>query len=155
TEARDKFTAAQILAARFRTSLSKDDAAKIEAALADTLAALGKAQAAEKDSARAEAMKGNTAAIETWRDSFGQEVTITAARTDRINSWTKNEGEPLANGANALREEGVTAAASTQKAVEATISNGNMTVYIAAAFALLVGIALSLLLARSITGPLS
>src|SRR5262249_7244740 len=65
-----------------------------------------------------------------------------------------DEGEVMANGANALRAEGQAAAATAQSEVEATIGRSHSTLYVSVGIILAVGIALSLLLARSLSGPL-
>jgi methyl-accepting chemotaxis protein len=155
TGARDDFMAAEALAMRYRTSLNKDDAAKIDSALAEALASIGKAAAAVKDGASAEALKSGVAAITAWHDSFGEAVKIAATRIARLDSWTKNEGEAMATGANALRKQGETTAAAAQSVVVANVSDSGSILYLSTGIILLVGIAVSLLLARAVTGPLA
>ncbi|HEY4164241.1 MAG TPA: methyl-accepting chemotaxis protein [Dongiaceae bacterium] len=153
TEARDNFMAAEALAMRYRTSLSKGDADKIEGDISNALAAIDKAGADSKD-AGAETLKSASAAIAAWRDAFRDAVKLAAIRVDRLNSWTKNEGDAMAVGANALRVEGEKASATAQTNVVSTVSSSKEILYISAGIILLIGIALSMLLARSITGPL-
>ena len=154
-EARDGFMAAEASAAHYHATLSKDDAANVQVAISGTLAALEKASAALKDSTATDTLKTAASAIGSWRDAFGQAAKIAEIRVARLDSWTKNEGEAMAVGANALRVEGQTAAASAQMATVSTISRSHIMLYVSAAITMLAGIVLSLLIARSITGPLA
>ncbi len=155
TEARDGFMAAEMLAARYRFRESKDDADQLGAVIAESLAIMTKAERVITNPADIEMRKRATAAIVSWRDAFAQVTKVNANRVARIDTWTRNEGEVMAVGANALRSEAESSAAMAQTQLITTLSNSQMTLYISTAIILLVGIILSLLLARSITGPLA
>jgi methyl-accepting chemotaxis protein len=147
----DEFVAAQIAAMNYETSLSPDEAKKVNASTSKALAALDKATNIAKD----EVSLGSTrSAIAAWREGFEQATAASAARVARINSWTKNEGEVMAAGVKALRLEGAAASNAVQTSVDETILSSRFTLYISAGVALALGIVLSVLLARSITGPL-
>ena len=155
TEARDGFIEASAAAAHFQATLSKDDAAKIETAIAAAHAALAKAASALEVPADADAVKAVGAAVDAWHTAFGEATKLAATRLARLDSWTKDEGEVMATGANALRAEGQTAATAAQSAVEETIGQSHETLYLSVGIILAAGIVLSLLLARSLTGPLA
>jgi methyl-accepting chemotaxis protein len=153
-EARDGFMAAEASAAHYHATLSKDDDASVQAAISGALAALEKASGALKSSTDTDTLKTTSSAMGSWRDAFGQAAKVAETRVARLDSWTKNEGEAMAVGANALRAEGQTAAAAAQLAVTSTISRSHIVLYASVGMILLAGIVLSLLIARSITGPL-
>ncbi len=154
-EARDGFMTAEAAAAHYHATLSKDDATKLQAAITGALASLGKAAPAIGDSGETDTLKTTVTALGAWRDAFNEAAKVAETRVARLDSWTKNEGEAMAVGAAALRKEGETAAASAQSAVVSTIASSHVVQYSSLAVILLAGVALSLLLARSITGPLA
>src|SRR5262249_23592175 len=136
-------------------TLSADDVTALDAAIKGALASLDKAAPALTDAPEAATLKDAAAAITAWHAAFGEAVKIADTRVARLNSWTKNEGEAMAVGAKALADEGAAAATAAQAAVDATIARSHAVLYASVGFILLVGIALSLLLARSITRPLA
>ncbi len=154
-EARDGFMTAEAAAAHYHATLSKDDATKLQTAITGALASLGKAAPAIGDSGETDTLKTTVAGLGAWRDAFNEAAKVAETRVARLDSWTKNEGEAMAVGAAALRKEGETAAASAQSAVVSTIASSHVMQYSSLGVILLAGVALSLLLARSITGPLA
>ena len=155
SDARDGFIAAEVLSYRNRSGAIKDGPAQLAAAITGSRAALAKAQTALTEPADIEAIKRADAAIGAWQDAFVQVTKLSAAKLARLGSWTSNEGEAMAVGANALRAEAETATAAAETHFIAELASSQVTLYICTAFILAVGIALSLLLARSIIGPLA
>ena len=155
SEARDGYIAAQMLAYGYRAGSIKDAAAQLTSAIAGSLAALEKARRVAASPADIDVIKGAEASIGAWNDSFNQATKLAAARVARLDSWTRNEGEAMAVGANALRAEAETAAANAEAKFVAELANSQTTLYIATPLVLLVGLALSFLLSRSITVPLA
>jgi methyl-accepting chemotaxis protein len=149
----DEFGTAQITAMHYQSSLSADEAKVVDAAIAEALASLEKAATIAKDDASRDAIGRAVAAIGAWRDGFGQAVAASAARIARINSWTKNEGEVMAQAVKALRLDGAAASSNVQTSVYETILNSRLTLYISTGLSLALGVLLSVLLAHSITGP--
>jgi methyl-accepting chemotaxis protein len=135
--------------------LGKDDASKVNVALIAALAALDKAGSVLKVAGDAAALKQSQTAIAAWHDAFAEIVKIVETRVARINSWTKDEGEVMAKGADALRAQAQLAADRAQGAVNATVSRSRTMLLVSVAIILLIGIALSLVLALSITRPLA
>jgi methyl-accepting chemotaxis protein len=155
SEARDGFIAAEMLAYGYRTGSIKDAAVQLTSAIAGSLAALEKARRVAAGPADIDAIKGAEASTSAWNDSFIQATKLAAARVARLDSWTRNEGEAMAVGANALRAEAEAAATNAEAKFVAELANSQTTLYIATPLVLLVGLALSLLLSRSITVPLA
>jgi methyl-accepting chemotaxis protein len=152
SDARDGFIAAEMLAYRNRAGAIKDAAAQLNGAITNSLAAL--ANAGRMTPADPAAIKRIEAAIGGWHEAFGQSTKLAATRVARLNSWTQNEGEAMAVGANALRAQAEAAATAAETQFIAGLASSQTLLQISTAFILLVGIALSLLLARSITNPL-
>jgi len=155
SNARDAFLTAEIVTYRNRTSANKDAVDQVYNAITDALASIEKAQRVVAGSADIGAIKRAGAAVGIWRDSFDQAVKLAATRAARLDSWTRNEGEAMAVGANALRSEAEAAAAKAEAELIAELAASQTKLYISNAFIFLVGVVLSLLLARSITAPLA
>jgi methyl-accepting chemotaxis protein len=155
SEARDGYTAAEMLAYGYRSGSIKDAAAQLNGAVAGSLAALEKARHVAAGTADIDAIKRAEASISAWNDSFTQATKLAAARAARLDSWTSKEGEAMAVGANALRAEAEAAVANAETKFVAELANSQTTLYIATPLILLVGAALSLLVARSIAVPLA
>ncbi len=153
-EARDGFMTAETFAARYRARTNKDDATRLDTAIGAALADMDKAGHAATVPADAEMLKRSTAAIKTWHDAFTEATGLAATRAARLDSWTRNEGEAMAVGATALRAEAHAAALAAESQLGAKLSYSAYMLYVSTAVILLIGIVLSLLLARSITGPL-
>jgi methyl-accepting chemotaxis protein len=155
SDARDGFMAAEMLAYRSHAGSLEDAPAQLARAVAGARAAIAKALAAATDAAEIDAIKHTDAAIGTWNDAFIQATKLAATRAARLDDWTKNEGEAMATGANALRAETEAAVAHAQTGFIAALADSQMTLILCAAFILLIGVGLSWLLARSILGPLA
>jgi methyl-accepting chemotaxis protein len=155
SEARDGFIAAEMLAYRNRAGAIKDAATQLDGLIAGSRAALAKARSALAEPAELDAIKHADAAIGGWNDAFVQATKLAGVRAARLDSWTRNEGEAMAVGANALRAEAEVATASAETHFTAGLANSQIMLYISTGFILLVGVVLSLLLARSIIGPLA
>jgi methyl-accepting chemotaxis protein len=153
--ARDAFTAAEMIAHRSRAATIKDADAQIKTAIASSLAALDKARQNTTRDTELDGIKRAEAAISGWNDNFVEGTKLAATRAARLDSWTRNEGEAMAVGANALRAEAETAAAKAEAEFKAELTATQTTLYIATPLIFLVGLALSLLLSRSITMPLA
>jgi len=155
SDARDGFIAAETLAYRSRAGSIKDVATHIDGAIASSRAAMEKARRVMVDPADIDAIKRADLAVGAWNDAFVQVAKLAATRAARLDSWTRNEGEAMAVGANALRAEAEAASATAETHFIAELASSQMTLYISTAFILMVGVVLSLLLTRSITGPLA
>ena len=155
SEARDGFIAAEMLAYRNRAGSLREAPAQFAHTVVGARAAVAKALAASTDAVEIDSIKHADAAIGAWNDAFVQAIKLAATRAARLDSWTNNEGEAMATGANALRAEMETAAASAQTRFLAALADSKMTLMICAACILLFGVALSTLLARSIIRPLA
>jgi methyl-accepting chemotaxis protein len=155
SDARDGFIAAEMLAYRSRSGAIKDGASQLATAISGARAALAKAETVVTAPADVDAIRRADAAIGAWQDAFVQATKLAAAKVARLDSWTRNEGEAMAVGANALRAEAEAATAAAETHFIAGLASSQVTLYISTAFILAVGIALSLLLARSIIGPLA
>jgi len=153
SDARDGFIAAETVLYRNRAAPISDAVAQINNAIAATLAALDQARLGAGAS-EVDAIKQAAAAIATWNEAFGQLTKLAATRAARIDSWTRNEGEAMGVGANALREEAEAATARAQTLFNTVLGDSQTTLYISTPVIVLVGIALSLFLTRSITVPL-
>lgn len=153
--ARDAFTAAEMIAHRSRATPIKDAAAEIDAAIANSLAALDKARRNTANDAEIDGIKRAQAAISAWNDNFVQSTKLAQTRAARLDSWTRTEGEAMAVGANALRADAEAAATKAEAAFTAELAANQTTLYIATPVIFLIGVILSLLLSRSITLPLA
>jgi methyl-accepting chemotaxis protein len=153
--AREGFIAAEMLAYRNRAGAIKDAAAQLDSAVAGSLTAIEKARRSVADPADIDAIKLAGNAVSAWKDAFVQGTKLAATRAARLDSWTRNEGEAMAVGANALRAEAEIATASAETHFTAGLASSQIMLYTSTAFILLVGVALSLLLAHSIIAPLA
>ncbi len=154
-KARDDFMTAEVLAVHYRGSPIKEDADKIDAAIAEALSLLGKVGPLTKDENSPAALKEAAADITAWHDAFGDAVKLVTTRAARLDSWTKNEGEVMATGATALKAESEKAALAAQKDMTGNVASSRSILFTSVGAILLASIVLSLLLARSITGPLA
>ncbi len=155
SDARDGFIAAEMLAYRNRAGAIKDAAAQLDSAIAGSLAALEKARRVMTDPQDIDAIKRTGTAIGAWNGAFVEGTKLAATRAARLDSWTRNEGEAMAVGANALRAVAEAATANAEAHFIAELANSQVTLYISTALILVAGMVLSLLLARSIIGPLA
>jgi methyl-accepting chemotaxis protein len=154
SEARDDFMTSESLAFRFRSSLKQDDADQLKTAVAHALATLEKAAPEMKTADNSDLLKKTAQAIGGWRDAFAEAVKLAQTGLTRLGSWTVNEGEVMMAGAEVLRVEGVKATDEGQASMVATIARVSMMVLVMSGTIILIGIAFSWGLARSITRPI-
>ena len=152
--ARDDFATAEALALRYRMSLKPEDAARVTAAVDRSLAAVQQSSSNPMPATGLDPRERISTALVAWRKAFGHAVTIAQTRAARISTWTKDEGEVMAQGAASLRADAEGTATAAQTAALAAISHSQSLLYVSTGLALLSGIILSLVLARSITAPL-
>jgi methyl-accepting chemotaxis protein len=153
-EARDDFMASESLAFQFRSGLKQSDADQLNRAITHALAALETAVPEVKNTDNSDLLKKTAQAVGAWRDAFGEAVKVAQARMARLATWTTKEGEVMAAGSDVLRIEGTKATDESQAIVVATISRVSLYLLIMSAAIVLMGIAVSWSLARSITGPI-
>jgi methyl-accepting chemotaxis protein len=153
-EARDDFMASESLAFQFRSGLKQSDADQLNRAITHALAALETAVPEVKNTDNSDLLKKTAQAVGAWRDAFGEAVKVAQARMARLATWTTKEGEVMAAGSDVLRIEGTKATDESQAIVVATISRVSLYLLIMSAAIVLMGIAVSWSLARSITRPI-
>ena len=141
-------------ALRYRASLKPEFAKQAVAALSAARDAMQRA-ALISDAASTDLLRHDTAEADQWLAAFEQAQSIAQARVARLVTWTRDEGEVMATGANAVRADGEAKAASASQELNAAISQDRSALLTTTAIVLVLGLAASLLLARSITGPLA
>ncbi len=151
---RDSIAGAHVAALRYRLSQKKEDADSAAAGAVSALVTLSKSLDNPPDAEMGAALKKTQAALAEWQKALGQAVTLAGTRAARINSWTKDEGEPLAVGSGQLEKLATDRTAGAQEQVRSQIAGSERQLLIAAGIILLVGIAVSLLLGRAIANPL-
>jgi methyl-accepting chemotaxis protein len=151
----DGFVAAEMLVYRSRKETIKDAPAHLSSAIDGSLAATEKARQIAVNPADIDAIKRAETAISAWNDSLVQATKLAETRAARLDSWTRNEGEAMAVGANALLAEAETATLKASEKFNGQLSSSQTTLFVATPIILLVGVALSLFLSRSITVPLA
>jgi methyl-accepting chemotaxis protein len=151
----DKFEGAQTLALEYRVTSKQSDADQINASITACLAALHQMAVTLGTSPDAATVKHITSGVEAWHDAFGDVVKLAKTRAARLVSWTNDEGEVMANGANALRASGLAAAEAAQSQVDSTISKSAWSLYLLSGLILCAGLTLGWIIARSITTPLA
>ena len=151
---RDAFMGAQAAVFRYRASLKQEDIDDVAASLAKADALLGEASHLAGSSA-ADNLAHDVTAMATWRKSFADVVKLVQSRVARMGSWTTKEGEAMSVGANSLRTEDQAASDGAQANLVSTIGSSGKSLLASSGLILLVGIALSLALARSISRPLA
>ena len=154
-QARDDFTASESLASQYRSTLRQADADQLKAAIAHAMATLKKAAPEAKVSADPDLLDKLVQAIKAWQEAFVDGTKVTQARIARLGSWTTKEGDVMAAGADVLRVEGTRATDEAQAGVVGTISRVNTIQLIMGGLIVLIGIASSWGLARSITRPIA
>ncbi|NEU15015.1 methyl-accepting chemotaxis protein [Methylobacterium sp. BTF04] len=153
--ARDAFSTALNTAMRYRSSSKPEDAAKVGAALAQVSDSVGKARRVIQDRDGDALMQRVAGNLTTWRTAFDEVQRVGKARAARIVTWTKDEGEVMSQGANALRDSSAQSARAAQTAMLEASARGEAILYVATAIALLVGTVFAVLIARSIVRPIS
>jgi methyl-accepting chemotaxis protein len=152
--ARDDFMASESLAFQYRSGLKQSDADQLKASIARAIATLEKAAPEMKDAGNTELLKKTLQAVAAWRDGFNDALKVAQTRIARLGSWTTKEGDVMAAGSDVLRVEGTKATDASQATFVATIANAGLIMMVMSGLIVLVGIALSWGLARSITRPL-
>ena len=89
-----------------------------------------------------------------WREAFAQAAKTAETRVARLDSWTRNEGEAMAVASAALMKLTEKNADAVQADLLSIIRSSDVTLLVSAGVIFAVGVIVSLLLARSITGPL-
>jgi methyl-accepting chemotaxis protein len=153
-DAQQSLTAADLFAARYRTDLSLDNATHIADALTSLRANLQQAAAATQDPTTTATMRHAQADIDDWEKLIGQTMHVAEAREARLIAWSQGEGEAISAIAHTVRDAGVTRAAAAEARQIAEIRTGRSILYGLTIAGLLLGIIVSVLLARSITRPL-
>ena len=153
-EARDEFTSAAIAASRYRMTLDKAALTAAESGIANATSKLESAASQLKDVALQEAARKLSPMLAAWREAFAQAAKTADTRVARLDSWTRNEGEAMAVASAALMKLTEKDAGSVQADLLSTIRSSDLTLLVSAGIIFAVGVLVSLLLARSITGPL-
>jgi methyl-accepting chemotaxis protein len=92
--------------------------------------------------------------LTAWRETFAKAAKTADTRVARLDSWTRNEGEAMAVASAALMKLTESDASSVQTDLLSIIRNSNVMLFVSAGIIFAVGVLVSVLLARSITGPL-
>jgi methyl-accepting chemotaxis protein len=153
-EARDDFTTSESLAFQYRISLKQTDADQLTATIGRALGKLEKAAPESKTPADSDLLKKTVQAVTAWQEAFVDATKVAQTRIARLGSWTTKEGDVMAAGADVLRLEGTKATDEAQAGVVGTISRVNTIQLIMGGLIVLIGIASSWALARSITRPI-
>ena len=151
--ARDGLDEAERQAHAYRSAPKPEIAKQVVMGLSAARAAM--LEAAALDSAHAGGLKQQEASTAAWQAAFEEAQTIAKTRAERLITWTRDEGEVMATGANAVRMDGETKAAAASLQLTTEIARSRSTLLITTALVLVLGLASSLLLARSIIGPLA
>jgi methyl-accepting chemotaxis protein len=144
-EARDGFMASESLAFQYRASMKPEDADQLKATIGQALASLAKA---------APNVKKTVQAIGGWLEAFTDATKVGQTRMTRLVSWTTKEGDVMAAGSDVMRLEGTKATEQAQADVVATISHVGLMLLVMSGAIVLIGLASSWGLARSITRPI-
>jgi methyl-accepting chemotaxis protein len=153
-EARDDFTSAAIAASRYRTTLDKAALTAAETGVANAMSKIEAAVSQLKDAALMDAARKLPPLLTAWRESFALAAKTADTRVARLDSWTRNEGEAMAVASAALMKLTEKNSGAVQTELLSTIRSSDLTLYVSAGIIFAVGVLVSLLLARSITGPL-
>ncbi len=151
-ESRDRFMAAERLVLLYRAFGQRESAEGVGAALGAARTALAQAVAASPSLAPAAA--GIMPSLAGWQEGFDAAVRTGQSKAARLVSWTMQEGEAMAVGANTLRAAAEADSAATQADVVAVIGRSRLSHYALNGVIMVTGLGLGLVLARSITRPL-
>jgi methyl-accepting chemotaxis protein len=154
-EARDEFTSAAFAAGRYRTTLDKAALTAVETGITNAKMKLEAAASQLRDASLLEGVQKLVPALGTWREAFAEAAKIADTRVARLDSWTRNEGEAMAVASAALMKLTEQDASGIQAELLRTIRSSDLTLYVSAGIIFAVGVLISLLLARTITGPLA
>jgi methyl-accepting chemotaxis protein len=153
-DAQQSLTEAEKFALLYRAGPRPDLAAHVTAAIAALRDSVQTWSAATQNPAAGTTLIAVAADITAWDKLFAQARATAQTRAERLVSWTRDEGEPMGNLADAIKVEGATRADLVEAAQFAAIAQGRQILYAITAAGLLIGIVLSWLLSRSITRPL-
>ena len=153
-DALQSLTEAEKFALLYRAGPKANLSAHVAAAISALLDSVHKCAAATQDRKTVVALTAAVADVGGWEKLFSQAMTIAKTRAARLITWTMDEGEPMGHLADAVKVEGETKARKAEAEQIAAIARGRSILYGITAAGLLIGIILSWLLSRSITGPL-
>ena len=153
--AKEDLGEAEMHALRYRVSPKPELAKQAVTALSAARDAMQRAAASINDAASTALLRQDRTEADAWLAAFEQAQSIAQTRAARLVTWTRDEGEVMATGANAVRADAEAKAATASQDLNTAISQGRSALLTTTAFVLVLGLAASLLLARSITGPLA
>jgi methyl-accepting chemotaxis protein len=153
-DAAQSLTEAEKFALLYRAGPKANLAAHVAAVISALRDSVQKCAAATHDPKTGADLVAAAADVGEWERLFSQATKIAQTRAARVVTWTRDEGEPMGNLANGIRNEGVTRAEKVEAEQFAAIASNRLIVYVITAAGLLIGIILSWLLAQSITRPL-
>lgn len=145
---------AELLAMRYRGTLKPNDADQVNTSIGHAITALNLAAPTVKSTGGSEVLKKMVQALTAWRDAFGDAVKVAQTRSARLGTWTTKEGDVMAAGSDVLRTEGTSATNETQATVVATIAHVSFMLMMLSGLIVLIGIALSWGIARSLARPI-
>ena len=154
-QAGDAFTAAEGAATRFRRTLAEPDIDSVTASLASMRALLDRAAPLLREPSDREMLGRTLDHAQVWRAAFDQSVSVARTRAARLITWTRDEGEVMAQGTAALRTAGEAMAQATETQLVTTIWRSKAALVGSTVAAVLLGAVCSLLLVRSLGRPLS
>jgi methyl-accepting chemotaxis protein len=152
--ARDEFMTAESLAMRYRGGLKPNDADQVNISIGHAITALNLAAPGVKSTGGSEVIKKMVRSLAAWRGAFADAVKVAQTRTARLGTWTTKEGDVMAAGSDVLRTEGTKATNETQATVVATIARVSFTLMVLSGLIVLIGVALSWGIARSLARPI-
>ncbi len=153
-DALQSLTEAEKFALLYRVGPKPNLAAQVNSAISALLDSIQKCATATQDPKTGTALSAVTADVGEWNKLFLQAKSIAQTRAERLVTWTRDEGEPMGNLADAVKVEGETRAGIVEAEQFAAIASGRSLLYVITGAGLLIGIILSWLLSRSITKPL-
>jgi methyl-accepting chemotaxis protein len=153
--ARDELTTAANLALRYRTSSKSDDAAKVFEALSHSQEAIDDLGRLITDKEEVTIVKRASASLAAWRSGFEALKQVIETRAARLVSWTRDEGTPMAKGANTLAAEAEKAVAAAQSALLDANALSERLLYASTIISILCGLCVAYVIARSIIRPIA
>jgi methyl-accepting chemotaxis protein len=153
-DAGQSFTEAEKFALLYRAGPKADLAAHVAAAILALRDSVQKCAAATPDTKTGVALTAVASDVDAWERLFSGAMAIARTRAERLVTWTRDEGEPMGNFADAVKVEGETQAGIAEAEQFAAIARGRLILYGITAAGLVIGVILSWLLSRSITKPL-
>jgi methyl-accepting chemotaxis protein len=149
----DEFGAAAQAAGRFRTTHDKADVAAIETAVNGITTKLGTLVPMLGSTSQNDISSTNKL-LAVWIAAVRQAAKVADTRATRIDSWTKNEGEVMTATASQLVDINEQSSKAAETTFASAVSGSKITLLSCVGLIFAAGLALSALLARSITTPL-